>query len=107
MARYHGVIGYAITQESVPGVFSEVITEHAHTGDVLRDTKQYQNGSQLNDNLVANNRFSIIVDAFANENLPNMRYIKWQGTAWKITTFEVVRPRVLITIGGVYNGITT
>lgn len=33
-----------------------------------------------------------------------MKYVVWMGASWKITSIEVQRPRLLLTIGGVYNG---
>jgi hypothetical protein len=33
-----------------------------------------------------------------------MRYVEWMNARWKITSIDVKRPRVILTIGGVYNG---
>lgn len=103
MAKFRGIIGFSDTQETAPGVYSEVITEHTYSADVLRDTRSWEKGGNLNDNLTVNNRFSIVADPFANQNFQQMRYIKWMGSAWKITGVEVQRPRLILTVGGVYN----
>jgi hypothetical protein len=104
MAKFHGVIGYVQTEETAPGVHSEVVTERICSGDILRNNQRWEKSEHLNDNLVINNQFSIIADAFAYENLPNMRYLQWMNTRWKIITMEIRRPRLILTVGGVYNG---
>jgi hypothetical protein len=106
MAKFYGVVGYVETEESKtsPGVWSDVATEHKYKGDVIRDTRRWENGKSLNENLVISNQISIVADAFAYQNFSTMRYVKWMGVAWKITTVEVQRPRLILTLGGVHNG---
>ena len=104
MAKFHGVIGYVTTTETVPGVYEEVITTRNYTGDVIRDTRRLERGESLNDNLAISNLFSIVADAFAFQNFQAMRYITWMGASWKITNVEVQRPRLILTVGEVYNG---
>ena len=103
MAKFYGVIGYIQTVQTAPGVNTEVATEHNYRGDVIRNTKHLEAGQNLNDNLTINNQFSIVADDFANANFATMRYIKWMGVAWKITNVEIQRPRLILTVGGVYN----
>lgn len=104
MAKFYGSIGFAETTETAPGVWEEVITTRPYFGEVLRNTRRLEPGEGLNDNLLINNQISIIADPFANQNFHNMRYVKWMGANWKVTNVEVQRPRLLLTIGGVYNG---
>lgn len=105
MAKFYGVIGYSKIEETVPGVYSETVIEKNYSGDIIRNTRRWESSSEnLNDNLVINNQFSIIADSFATANFQTMRYVKWNGTRWKITNIEVQYPRILLTVGGVYNG---
>lgn len=106
MAKFYGVVGYveAVESETSPGVWADVATEKNYRGDVIRDTRRWEIGKSLNDNLVISNQISIVADAFAIQNFSTMRYVKWMGVAWKITTVEVQRPRLILTLGGVYNG---
>ena len=109
MAKFYGAIGYSILTERVKddGVWIEVITERNYSGDVLKNIIRTKSGETLNDDITVDNRLSIIADAFANENFQSMRYVKWMGASWKISSVEVLRPRLLLTIGGVYNVQTT
>lgn len=104
MAKFHGLIGYVHTEETAPGVFTSVVTERNYYGDVLRNNRKWENSNGVNDNLNINNMFSIVGDPYAFGNLEQMRYITWLGSKWKITNIEIQRPRVILTVGGVYNG---
>lgn len=106
MAKFYGKIGYAETSETVPGVWTEVVTERDYFGDVVKASKRWQPGENLNDNLTVRNELSIVADPYAYANFHTMRYVKWMGAAWKITDIDVQRPRIHLKIGGVYNGDT-
>jgi len=104
MAKFYGKIGYVETKEVKAGVWQEVVTEKQHSGEVLRNTGKWQTSGNINDDISVSNQFSIVADAFAYANFNMMRYIVWMGVPWKITNIELLRPRLTITIGGVYNG---
>jgi hypothetical protein len=104
MAKWFGVIGYATQVETVPGVWEEQIVERSYYGDLTRNTRRLQTADQLNDNLNINNELSIVADPFANQNFHLMRYAEYMGTKWKITNVEVKFPRLILSLGGEYNG---
>lgn len=104
MAKWFGVIGYAKTVETSPGIWKEQITERQYYGEVIRNTRRLQSADKLNDDLYVGNEISIVSDPFANENFYSMRYIEFMGAKWKISNVEVQYPRLLLTLGGVYNG---
>lgn len=104
MAKFYGVIGFAHTEETSPGVYEERLTERPYYGDIMRSTRRWESGEKLHDDLTLNNTLSVIADSFANENLFAMRYVKWAGACWKITNVEIQWPRLLLTVGGVYHG---
>lgn len=103
MAKFHGVIGYGKTVKTTPGVHKEEITERIYQGDLIRNTRRLQTTDQLNDNVNVANEISIVADPFANQNFHSMRYVEFMGAKWKITNVEVLYPRLILTIGGVYN----
>lgn len=104
MAKWFGKIGYAETVETSPGVWTETITEHKYYGEIIRNNRRLQSADQLNDNVNVGNEISILSNPFANENFHNMRYAEFMGTKWKITTVDVQYPRLILSLGGVYNG---
>lgn len=103
MAKFYGKVGYADTSETAPGVWTEVITEREYYGDVLRISRRLQSTDQLNDDIIIDNEFSIVADPFAYQNFHAMRYIEWMGAKWKITKVNVQSPRLILSVGGVYN----
>lgn len=105
MAKWFGKIGYGITAETDPGIWEETIVEHEYYGEVMNLKRALQsNPDSVNDNIVVRNIISIIADPFANENFCNILYVEFMGTKWKVSDVEVQHPRLLLTLGGVYNG---
>lgn len=105
MARFYGVVGYAETKETTPGNWAEEITERPYYGDVLANNVRRQSVSDsTNDNLVVNNRVSIVADPYATQHFHSIRYVEFMGAKWNVTNVEVQRPRLILTLGGVYNG---
>lgn len=104
MAKWFGKIGYAETIETKPGVWKEQITEHEYFGDLLRNSRRLQSSSSLNDNVNISNEISILADQFAYQNFHSIRYAEFMGTKWKVSNIEVRYPRLLLTLGDVYNG---
>ena len=104
MAKFYGAIGYAVTEEVRAGVWEEAIKERLYSGELIRNVRRLQSGEQLNDNVNVANEISILSDPFANENFHSMRYVQFMGAKWKISNVEVQYPRLILTVGGVYNG---
>jgi len=102
MAKYYGHIGFATQVESEPGIWTDVIERRPYKGDILRSGRRYEASENINDNFTITNSFSIISDAFLYSHIPAMRYIEYLGTKFKITSVEIERPRVTISVGGVY-----
>lgn len=101
--KFYGVIGFAYKKEVRPGIFSMVSEEHEAYGDVLSNVRRWETDNDINDDLVVSNQISVVASRFFCEHLGAMRYVRWNGTAWKIKSANLVRPRVILTLGGVYN----
>lgn len=104
MAKFYGEVGYHITSETSPGVWKESIVKRNYYGDIQRNYRRLENGDQTNDNLNVSNTISIVADAFAYSHFFAICYVEWMGTKWKVSGVEVSRPRLILTVGGVYNG---
>lgn len=103
MARYHGYVGYAIDVEAYPGVWEEQISEHEYFGDVIKNRMNIQQNSNVNAKITISNSISIIADPFAYEHVYAMRYVTYLNKKWTITNIDIQRPRLILTIGGLYN----
>lgn len=106
MARFYGVVGYGVTVETAAGVWEDSVVERSYFGEVIRNTRKLTEGENLNDDLSVSNSISIVADAYASDHFHAIRYVKWAGSLWKVSDVQVERPRLILRLGGVYNGNT-
>lgn len=104
MAKYFGRIGFAETVETAQSVYTEQIVEREYYGDLTRVSRQLQGSENLNDNLNIANQLSIVSDPYALNNFFSIRYVVYAGAKWKVNNVEVEYPRLILSLGGVYNG---
>jgi hypothetical protein len=105
MARFSGLVGFAHTVRTAPGVSSEVITEKGpYFGDVKRASLTVQQGNLVNPDLRTTNTVEIMADDYVSENIFAIRFVEWAGVAWTVSEVTVQRPRLLLRLGGVYRG---
>lgn len=104
MARFRGKVGFGQTQDQGNGVHEEVIQYRIYSGDVIRNSRGTENDEKVNSDLRVSNSISIVSDTHANEHFFAIRYVEWAGTRWEVTEVEVRSPRLLLRLGGVYNG---
>lgn len=103
MAKFYGEIGYATLEEQADGVWVEKIVEKKHFGDVIRNIRRLESSDQVNDNVNISNEISIISDPFSSKNFHSIRYVKYMGSKWKVTNITVQSPRLILSLGGLYN----
>lgn len=106
MARFYGAVGYTDDEEVALDVHVERPIERMYKGDLLRHNRNLEKGIGLNDDVTLTNQISILADAYANNHMHTIRYVKWRGTAWKVSGVESQPPRLILTLGGVYHGPT-
>lgn len=104
MAKYFGNIGYGVTEEIRPGVCLPTISEREYYGDIVRNVRRYENSGKVNDDLNINMTLSIVADPFAFQNFHQLKYAEYMGAKWKAVSVEPQFPRLVITLGGVWNG---
>jgi hypothetical protein len=103
--RFFGVVGYGVEEESVGGVWVKRIHEVSYFGDVIRNTRRLQdNGDKVNLDIAVGNTISIVADAYANDHFFAIKFVEWAGALWTVSEVTVERPRLLLRLGGIYNG---
>lgn len=105
--KWYGKIGYALTEDDDYGVWTPTMTWKQYYGDVQRFSRHVENGQTVNDNLNIGNTISILADPYTLRNIGYMKCIEWMGTLWEISSIDISYPRMVLSIGGVYNGDTT
>lgn len=104
MSKYCGVLGFEITGEIKPGVWESTVVEKEVFGDLIRINRRFANSSSINGEININNEISIIADFFIHEHLQSLKYATIGGIKWIITNMEIQYPRVILSLGGIYNG---
>lgn len=104
MARFYGRVGFVIGyDETSPGVRKPHIEIRNYYGDVMKRRANWEKGQSINDDVKINNQISILADEFAEQNAYLMTWVEWKGVKWKVSSIEFERPRMILTIGDVYN----
>lgn len=104
MAKFFGAVGYGEQVKTAPGVVSDTIVVKHYYGDVVRNSRGLENVDKVNYDLSVGNSISIVADAYANEHFFAIRYVDWAGTLWTVSDVEVQSPRLILRLGGPYNG---
>lgn len=104
MAKFAGLVGYVNQEESAPGVWTPVEQTRTMKGDFYMESSRHQNGDKVNDDISLNHRISLMGDEWVMKHYPLMRWIEIDGIKWEITSVELKRPRVIVNVGGLYNG---
>lgn len=104
--KFYGAVGFVEAVKKRAGVIAPSPIEYNYSGDVMKRSIRYQNAENVNDNIGVQQQISIVADPYARNHVGSMRYVKWMGTAWKITDVSVQYPRLILTLGGIYNGAT-
>lgn len=104
--KFYGEVGFAEVTEKRPGVKVTIPVEYKYTGDVLRRSLRYQAGESVNDTITPSQQISILADPYLRNHVGSIKYVKWMGTAWKVTEASLQYPRLILTLGGAYNGAT-
>lgn len=104
MAKFYGKVGYGTSKETAPGVWVDEIVERPYYGELVRNTRKMQMSDKVIDDINIANEISILADPFARDNFQYMQYVEFMGAKWKVTNIEVQFPRLILSIGGLYNG---
>ena len=106
MAKWYGKVGYVETVEVEPGVWEPIVTERPYFGDLLKNVSKWvTNTTSVNDNLNVANQISIVADPYAYQHFSSVKYVEFMGAMWDVTSVEPQYPRLILTVGGVWNGI--
>lgn len=105
MARFYGKIGFAVMEETRPGIFEEVYKEQSYKGDILKSSRRWEPTEHLNDDLSINNDISVVADSFMKSHFGAMRYVYWMDQCFEIVsaTVDTERHRVTLSLGGPFN----
>lgn len=106
MPKFFGNIGFAKAVEDPEGsgIYKNKIVPKKYRGDMIKNVRRSETGDTIIDNITLSNQLSIVSDPYIRENIGYIVYVEYMGTKWKVTSVEVKYPRLILTLGGVYNG---
>src|SRR6185437_16034519 len=104
MARFSGLVGYVTQEEKRPGVWSPVEIPKMMKGDIIIQSSSSQNGNKVNSDITLSHRVSLMGDAYAFGNYYNIKWVMIDGRKWQVSSVEVQRPRIIVSVGGLWNG---
>jgi hypothetical protein len=108
MAKFYGPVGYVITEESDPinhpGVYNTTTEVRYVYGDYKQKRSNVKSSDQVNDDVEMLGEISFIGDEFALAHFAHIRFVKYLGVKWKVTSVSSRPPRLILSLGGVYNG---
>ncbi len=107
--KFSGMVGFSWTEERLidgeaSGIFDTHTEERHYKGDVLNMSYGFQKNNQVNDDAKVSKRISFVADPFAFSHFPGITYVVWMGFKWEVTNVEVNYPRLILSVGGIYNG---
>lgn len=106
MAKYCDIIGFCISEDQGNGIFKDRILEKRYKGEIIRQSANNVQNDNLNGDLILNARINILADPYTIRYIGTIKYAYYMNVCWKVTSFELQYPRILISLGGVYNGKT-
>lgn len=104
MTKWHGYIGFGITKETSLDVYESIIEDHSYSGDVLRNYRKTESTNKVNDNINLSVQISVVANPFIFQHLGEIKYITYMGNKWKVTSADIQPPRIILEVGGIYNG---
>ena len=105
MARYYGKIRYFQTVETAPGVWEEQYNDRAYYGDIIRNNRRITVNDNINSKLDVSVNISILADPFAYQNFQYICAAEYAGQMWKVSSVDVDKPRLTLSLGGLFNEI--
>lgn len=104
MNRWYGKVGYVETAEVEPGTWEEQEAERYYYGELVRNSSKFQTSGGVNDDRDVSVELSIIADPYLDLHFNSIRYVEFMGVKWKVNTVEPKYPRLILSLGGEYNG---
>lgn len=102
--KWYGEIGFDVPIIKAKGVYDHEFIPKQYYGDVINLSSRWQQTEHVNDDLKINVKISVMGDPFIEEKFPYIKYVKYMGHKWSVTEVTPNRPRMELTLGGLYNG---
>lgn len=105
MSRFWGYIGInkGIVESGTPGVVEYEIERVRVSGEIRNARLSWPNAN-ARERLSAQHVLSLITPEDSDIDYNGVVYVEWHNTQWAVTAIQYNRPRLELTMGGLYNG---
>lgn len=104
MTKFRGNLGLNRgPRETSPGIFQQVIEDVEVIGTMMSLGLRWP-GAGMQGGLSAKHILSIITPEDESVDFNEVVYVEWNGKKWNVVSIEYKRPRINLTLGGLYNG---
>lgn len=100
--KWFGKIGFNEEMEDEPGVYVPHLIKRKFFGDVLNLTWSEKQADKINTDLHISNKLSVVADPYLRNNFQKIAYVQFEGAKWTVSSVEVGRPRLILTLGSLY-----
>lgn len=104
--KFYGNIGFGESVDLGDGVWDLKVTERLFRGDVIRNSQASRAGDKVLNDLTVGNSISVISNDYMLNHLSAIKYVVWKGVRWIVVDITFEPPRLVLRLGGVYNGPT-
>jgi len=102
--KFAGKIGFVRTIADEGSVWREEVIEKSKKGDFVRDARRWEKPTEVNDSITISDEIEIVADSYMLDNYAFIKYVVIRGVKWKVNYIDISRrPRIKLTLGGVYN----
>lgn len=104
MSRFRGPIGVNRgLLQTAPGIYVNDIEEIEVFGEIRNDAGARWAQQNMGETLKALHILSVVTPEDSDIDFNSVAYIVWKGRKWTVTSVQYKRPRVDLTLGGLYN----
>ena len=105
MARFHDKVGFLIPiDDQNTGISTNRVVERPYYGSVIEHTRRWESSEHTNDDLNITNQIEITANDYAFKHMSSIAYVRFMGSYWKVVSIRVNAPRIILSLGGVWNG---
>lgn len=105
MNKFAGYVGFVLDTEIKPGVTMPVAVEKFYKGEVNNQYRRWDQPTEVMDKLNLSEEITIVTNSYLLENIGAIRYVVRHGTRWAVKSIGIKTPKIVLTLGGEYNGI--
>lgn len=104
--KWFGNVGFTIREpiEEDSDIYGDKIVKRPYYGELTRLNSQWKTSSHKNDDIDINTEISIVSDPFAYDHFASIIYVEFMGVKWDVKTVTPQYPRLILAVGGEYNG---